>query len=228
MVPNRNADRSASAPSAGLSLSQRRQLRLGPRANAAYQDAALLEQLPSGGARGWRTFVDHDGCAGEVDVSDRAVTVGSEDIVTVLDRNGYYDAEHVFGVFRVGSNAGLPQESPGLQNMACLDIGTRRDVQPQPDGLVAMPGGKLRPRGYEAVPRARLALACQDRATGRGAGRQTAVWYESGSCSGRLRPGAAAWPFSPFPEKSHTRILDRVHTVQSSSADERLDYREAA
>jgi hypothetical protein len=27
--------------------------------------------------------------------------------------------------------------------MACLDIGTRGDVQPQPDGLVAMPGGKL-------------------------------------------------------------------------------------
>jgi hypothetical protein len=34
----------------------------------------------------------------------------------------------------------------GLQNMACLDIGTRRDVQPQLDGLVALPRGKLRAR----------------------------------------------------------------------------------
>ena len=53
-------------------------------------------------------------------------------------------------------------------------------------------------------------------------------WYESGSCSGRLRPRIAAWPFRPFPEKSRTRILDRAHTIQSSSVDERLDYRAAA
>jgi hypothetical protein len=147
--------------------------------------------------------------------------------VTVLDRNGYDDAEHVFGVFRVGSNAGLPQESPGLQNMACLDIGTRRDVQPQPDGLVAMPGGKLRARRYEAVPGRALRRRAR---TGPLVEGQVAKqqWYESGSCSGRLRPRAAAWPFSPFPEKSHTRILDRAHTIHSSSVDERLDYREVA
>ena len=66
----------------------------------------------------------------------------------MLDGDGYNDAEHVFGVFRVGSSAGLPQESPGLQNMACLDIGMRRDVQPQL-------GGPRRDAGRQA-PRARL------------------------------------------------------------------------
>jgi hypothetical protein len=111
--------------------------------------------------------------------------------------------------------------------MACLDIGTRCDVQPQPDGLVGMPGGKLRARGYEAVPGRSLHRRAR---TGPLVEGQVAKqqWYESGSCSGRLRPRAAAWPFSPFPEKSHTRILDRAHAIQSSSVDERLDYREAA
>ena len=44
--------------------------------------------------------------------------VGREDVVTDLDGHGDNDAEHVLGMIRVGSNAGLPQEGPGLQNMA--------------------------------------------------------------------------------------------------------------
>jgi hypothetical protein len=78
----------------------------------------LLQQFPRGGGRGWRGILDHDGCTGEVDVPHRAVAIGREDIVAVLDGYGDNDAEHFLDMFRVGSNAGLPQESPGLQNMA--------------------------------------------------------------------------------------------------------------
>jgi MFS family permease len=61
LLSARSADRSMSTPSTGHRLEPAAQLRLGPQANAADQDAALLQQLPHGCAHGRRSIVDHDG-----------------------------------------------------------------------------------------------------------------------------------------------------------------------
>lgn len=105
--------------------------------------------------------------------------------MAVLDGNADNDAEHVLGLFGVGSNADLPQEGPGLQNVARLDIGARGDVQPQPDCLVAMPRGKLGTRGHETVPGRplRRCVSTGPLLEGHVAEQQG---HESCSCSGRL------------------------------------------
>lgn len=72
--------------------------------------------------------------------------------MAVLDGNGHDNTEHVLGMLGARSYARLPKEGPGLKDVAGLDVGASCDVQPEPDGIVAMPAGKPRTRRHETVP----------------------------------------------------------------------------